>query len=88
MYACVYIYIYIYIYICVCVCVCVSVCFQLDVFIREHVWHKVWLMGYSMRFELTLCWKFEWFLLPYLFFFSNECWSFFLEYLSLSLFYP
>ena len=23
-------------------------------FVREHVWHKAFLMGYSMRLELTL----------------------------------
>ena len=49
---------------CVCVCVCVLyiymymcyiyVCFQLVAFVKEHVWHKAFLMGYSMRLELTL----------------------------------
>ena len=45
---------------CVCVCVCVYVCvcvcvyFQLVAFVREHMWLKAFLMGYSMRLELTL----------------------------------
>ena len=30
------------------------ICFQLIAFIREHMWHKALLMGFSMRFELTL----------------------------------
>ena len=34
-------------------CSYIHVCFQLDAFIREHVWHKALLMGYSMRLELT-----------------------------------
>ena len=29
------------------------ICFQLDAFVTEHIWHKTLLMGYSMRFELT-----------------------------------
>ena len=41
---CVYIYMYIYIYIYMCVCVCVCLCFHLDAFIREAVWHKVYIM--------------------------------------------
>ena len=40
-YVCLCIYIYIYI----CVCVCVFVCFQLDAFVGEYVWHKVYLKG-------------------------------------------
>ena len=32
----------------------VYVCFQLVAFVREHMWHKALLMGYSMRLELTL----------------------------------
>ena len=32
----------------------IRVCFQLVVFIREHIWHKALLMGYSMRVEITL----------------------------------
>ena len=32
----------------------ICVCFQLVVFVREHIWHKALLMGYSMRLELTL----------------------------------
>ena len=28
-------------------------CFQLVAFVREHIWHKALLMGYSMRLELT-----------------------------------
>ena len=31
----------------------IYVCFQL-VFVREHMWHKALLMGYSMRLELIL----------------------------------
>ena len=38
---------------CVCVCVCVCVCFQFVAFVREHMWHKAFLMGYSMRLELN-----------------------------------
>ena len=30
------------------------VCFQLVACIREHMWHKAFLMGYSMTLELTL----------------------------------
>ena len=32
----------------------IYVCFQLVAFVREHVWHKAFLMGYSMRLELIL----------------------------------
>ena len=32
----------------------IYVCFQLVAFIREHMWHKAFLMGNSMRLELTL----------------------------------
>ena len=32
----------------------IYVCFQLVAFVREHMWHKAILMGYSMRLELTL----------------------------------
>ena len=32
----------------------ICLCFQLVAFVREHIWHKALLMGYSMRFELTL----------------------------------
>ena len=32
----------------------IYVCFQLVAFVREHVWHKAFLMGYLMRLELTL----------------------------------
>ena len=38
---CIHISMYVCIYIYMCVCVCVSVCFQLDAFVREHIWHKV-----------------------------------------------
>ena len=34
-------------------CSYIRVCFQLDTFVREHVWHKALLMWYSMRLELT-----------------------------------
>ena len=30
------------------------ICFQLVALIIEHVWHKAFLMGYSIRLELTL----------------------------------
>ena len=42
--------------VCVCVhaCVCVCVCFPLFAFVREHMWHKALLMGFSIRLELTL----------------------------------
>ena len=30
------------------------VCFQLVAFVREHVWHKAFLMKYSKKLELTL----------------------------------
>ena len=39
MYIHIYVCLYIYIYMCVCVRL------QLDAFVREHVWHKVKLMG-------------------------------------------
>ena len=29
-------------------------CLQLIAFVREHMWHKVFLIGYSMRLELTI----------------------------------
>ena len=32
----------------------IYVCFQLVAFVREHMWYKALLMGYSMRLELTL----------------------------------
>ena len=32
----------------------IYVCFQLVAFVREHMWHKALLMGYSMKLELTL----------------------------------
>ena len=31
----------------------IYVCFQFVAFVKEHVWHKDFLMGYSMRLELT-----------------------------------
>ena len=34
-------------------CSYIRVCFQLVAFIREHIWHKVLLMEYSTRHELT-----------------------------------
>ena len=64
----VYIYIYIYIYIKIgrsmkifvflnsfiyLFCSYVHVGFQLVAFVREHIWHKALLMGYSMRLKLT-----------------------------------
>ena len=32
----------------------IYVCFQLVDFVRENMWHKAFLIGYSMRLELTL----------------------------------
>ena len=32
----------------------IYVCFQLVAFVRKHVWHKAFLMGYSMGLALTL----------------------------------
>ena len=63
-------------------------CFQFDTFIREHVWHKTLLMGYSMRLEPTdVCNLNEFqlimsFLWKSLFSFSLECVSFSLLYSS------
>ena len=34
-------------------CSYIHVCFQLVAYVREHLWHKVLLMGFSMRLELT-----------------------------------
>ena len=34
-------------------CSYIRVCFQLIAFVREHVWHKVLLMGFLMRLALT-----------------------------------
>ena len=34
-------------------CSYICVCFQLVAFIREHIWLKALLIGYSMRLELT-----------------------------------
>ena len=45
----VYIYIYIYIYLCVCLC------FQIDAFVREHIWHKVYLMGIRRYIYVCVC---------------------------------
>ena len=41
------------IYLFILFCSYIRVCFQFDAFIREYVWHKALLMGYSMRLELT-----------------------------------
>ena len=35
-------------------CSDIRVCFQLVAFVRENIWYKALLMGYSMRLELTL----------------------------------
>ena len=57
---CIYIYISMYTCVCVCVCVCVYiyiyiyVYFQLDAFVREHVWHKVKLMGNQCDMNLVM----------------------------------
>ena len=34
-------------------CSYIHLCFQLDAFIREYVWHKALLMEYSLRLKLT-----------------------------------
>ena len=34
-------------------CSYIFICFQLDSVVRERVWHKVLLKGYSMRLELS-----------------------------------
>ena len=34
-------------------CSYIRVCFQLLAFVREHIWHKALLMGYSMKLEFT-----------------------------------
>ena len=31
----------------------ISVCFELVVFVRVHIWHETLLMGYTMRLELN-----------------------------------
>ena len=31
----------------------VYLCFQLIAFVREHMWHKAFLLGYSMKLKLT-----------------------------------
>ena len=80
------IYIYIYIYILKSVglprdlyflgfiylfCSYICVCFQLDTFVREHVWHKASLMGYSMRFKLTCSCSLNGFQLVMVFFYKG-----------------
>ena len=32
----------------------IYVCFQFVAFVRDHIWHKAFLMGYSIRLQLTL----------------------------------
>ena len=54
-------------------CSYIHVCFQLDAFVREHVWHKALLMGYSMRLELPPVCSLNGFQLVMDFY---ECWSF------------
>ena len=34
-------------------CFYICVCVQLVAFIREHIWHKALLMGYSIRLEFS-----------------------------------
>ena len=38
----------------------IRVCFLFVPFVREHIWLKTLLMGYSLRLELTSCLQFEW----------------------------
>ena len=64
-------------------CSSIRVCFKLYAFVREHVWPKAFLMGYSMKLELTLN-GFE----LVMGFFMNVVPFFFLECVSLSLLYP
>ena len=55
-YVYIYIYIHIYLYFLEFIylfCSYIHVCFQLVAFVREHIWNKALLMGYSMRLELT-----------------------------------
>ena len=59
--------------------------FPVDAFIREHVWHKALLMGYSMRLELTCVCNLNGFQLV-MGFYEGRC--FFFECISLSLLYP
>ena len=61
--------------------------FQLNAFVREHVWHKAELMGYSMRLEFTCACSLNGFQLV-MFFFMNAGPFFFLEFVLLSLRYP
>ena len=35
-------------------CSYIRVCFQFDAFVKEHSWHKVLLIGYSVRLELFI----------------------------------
>ena len=64
------------------------VCVYIYIFVREHVRHKIYLMGYSMRHELTHVYSLNGFYLIMFFFFMNAGPSFFLECVSLSLRYP
>ena len=64
-------------------CSYMRVYFQLDAFVREHVWRQALLMGCLMRLELTRVF-FKWFSVGYGFC-MNVGPSFFLECVSLSL---
>ena len=71
----------------VCLCVYIYIYIHLVAFIREHVWHKLLLMRYLMKLELTRVCSLNSFYLRFFFCFY-ECWSFFLDCVSLRPFYP
>ena len=60
--------------------------FQLVAFVKEHIWHKALLMGYSMRLELTRVCSLNYFQLLMSLYRSHPL--FFLECVYLSLLYP
>ena len=53
-------------------CSYICVCFQLEAFVREHIWHKALLIEYSIRLELTRVFSLNGFQLIVFY----ECWSF------------
>ena len=64
----------------------IRVCFQVVPFVRENIWHKALLMGYSIRLEITLVCSLNVFQLV-----MGLCKGhslFFLEYVYRSLLYP
>ena len=60
-------------------CSYIDVCFQLDAFIREHVWHEAMLMGYSLRLGITCVCSLNGFPVGYRFFFYEGPSSLFLR---------